>query len=155
MNKNYINIYNNLVKLTRNKELYKDFKDQDTFSDRIIFFLLHFAFFLKIYKENNNKVLLQEIYDFIFRQVELSIREIGYGDQSINKKMKDYLNLFYGMIDKIHDWEDLSSEKKSSILENFLDNAINTEYLVNYFEKYRLNLANNTLTSHIKGIVKH
>ena len=25
--------------------------------------------------------------------LELSIREIGYGDQSINKKMKDYLNL--------------------------------------------------------------
>ena len=39
------------------------------------------------------KKLLQEIYDYIFRQVELSIREIGYGDQSINKKMKDYLNL--------------------------------------------------------------
>ena len=36
---------------------------------------------------------MQEIYDYIFRQVELSIREIGYGDQSINKKMKDYLKL--------------------------------------------------------------
>ncbi|MDC3369934.1 ubiquinol-cytochrome C reductase, partial [Candidatus Pelagibacter ubique] len=52
-----------------------------------IFFLLHFAFFLKVYKENNDKKILQEIYDFTFRQVELSIREIGYGDQSINKKM--------------------------------------------------------------------
>jgi len=102
MDKNYINIYNNLVQLTRNKDLYKDFKNQDTFSDRLIFFLLHFAFFLKVYKENNDKKILQEIYDFTFRQVELSIREIGYGDQSINKKMKDYLNLFYGMIDKIH-----------------------------------------------------
>ena len=49
MNDKYINIYNNLVNLTRNKELYKDFKVQDTFSDRLIFFLLHFAFFLKIY----------------------------------------------------------------------------------------------------------
>ena len=46
---NYINIYNNLITLTRNKELYKGFKVQDTFSDRMIFFLLHFAFFLKIY----------------------------------------------------------------------------------------------------------
>ena len=116
MNKNYINIYNNLVNLTRNKELYSDFKEQDTFSDRLIFFLLHFAFFLKIYKENNDKKLLQEIYDFIFRQVELSIREIGYGDQSINKKMKDYLNMFYGMIDKIDNWEDLTIEKKSSFI---------------------------------------
>jgi cytochrome b pre-mRNA-processing protein 3 len=155
MNNNYINIYNNLVKLTRNKELYKDFQNQDTFSDRLLFFLLHFAFFLKIYKENNDKKLLQDIYDFVFRQVELSIREIGYGDQSINKKMKDYLNLFYGMIDKIHDWDELSIESRAALLEKFLDNAINVEYLVDYFEKYRLNLTNNTLNSHIKGVVKH
>ena len=152
---NYINIYNNLVKLTRNKELYKGFKNQDTFSDRIIFFLIHFAFFLKIYKENNDKKLLQEIYDQTFRQVELSIREIGYGDQSINKKMKDYLNLFYGMIDKIHDWDNLTVKSRTSILEKFLDNAVNVDFLVDYFEKYRLNLLNNTLNSYIKGVVKH
>ena len=153
MNKNYINIYNNLVKLTRNKDLYKGFKNQDTFSDRLIFFLLHFAFFLKVYKKNNDKELLQEIYDYTFRQVELSIREIGYGDQSINKKMKDYLNLFYGMIDSIHDWDDLSLESRSILLSNFLDNAVNINYLVKYFDKYRLNLLNNTLNSHIKGVV--
>jgi cytochrome b pre-mRNA-processing protein 3 len=155
MNKNYINIYNNLVKLTRNKDLYKDFKNQDTFSDRLIFFLLHFAFFLKVYKKNNDKELLQEIYDYTFRQVELSIREIGYGDQSINKKMKDYLNLFYGMIDRIHDWDDLTLESRSILLSNFLDNAVNISYLVKYFEKYKLNLLNNTLNSHIKGVVNH
>ena len=155
MSNNYINIYNNLVKLTRNKELYKDFKVQDTFSDRLIFFLLHFAFFLKIYKENNDKKLLQNIYDYIFRQVELSVREIGYGDQTINKRMKDYLNLFYGMIDKIHDWEALSEKSRTKILEIFLDNATNSQYLTNYFEKYRLKLINNTLNSYIKGVVKN
>ena len=152
---NYINIYNNLVTLTRNKELYKGFKVQDSFSDRLIFFLLHFAFFLKIYKENNNKELLQDIYDYTFRQVELSIREIGYGDQSINKKMKDYLNLLYAMIDKFNDWEFLSFESRTALFTKFLDNAANTVFLVNYFEKYRLNLLNNTLNSYIKGVVKH
>ena len=155
MKDEYINIYNNLVNLTRNKELYKGFKKQDTFSDRIIFFLLHFAFFLKIYKQNNDKKVLQEIYDHTFRQVELSIREIGYGDQSINKKMKDYLNLFYGMIDKIHDWDNLDIESRASILQKFLDNAVNIDFLVDYFEKYRLNLLNNTLNSYIKGVIKH
>tara|TARA_B110000438_G_C15684323_1_gene593826 strand:+ start:586 stop:1053 length:468 start_codon:yes stop_codon:yes gene_type:complete len=155
MNRNYLNIYNNLVKLTRNKELYKGFKYQDTFSDRLIFFLLHFAFFLKVYKENNDKELLQEIYDYTFRQVELSVREIGYGDQSINKKMKDYLNLFYGMIDKIHDWDNLTLESKSDLLEKFLDKSVNPQYLAEYFEKYKLNLINNTLYSQIKGVVKH
>ena len=153
MSISYINIYNNLVNLTKNKELYKDFKYQDTFSDRLIFFLLHFAFFLKVYKKDNNKDLLQEIYDYIFRQMELSIREIGYGDQSINKKMKDYLNLFYAMIDKIDAWDNLENKAKNDILVIFLDKSLNTENLVEYFDKYRLKLTNNTLNSFIKGVI--
>ena len=155
MNNKYINIYNNLVNLTRNKDLYKSFKIQDTFSDRLIFFLLHFAFFLKVYKNDGNKQVLQEIYDYIFRQMELSIREIGYGDQTINKKMKDYLNIFYAMIDKINDWDNLTLEKKNYVLTTFLENITDIEYLVSYFEKYRLNLTNNTLNNQIKSVVKH
>ena len=153
--KNYLSFYNNLVELTRNKDLYKNFSSQDEFSDRLNFFLIHLAFFFKVFKNDKNSNLLQEIYDFIFRQLELSIREIGYGDQSINKKMKDYLNLFYGMIDKIHSWDKLDIESRNSILVNFLDNSSNIEYLVKYFENYRLNLKNNTLNSYIKGVVKH
>jgi len=155
MNLKFINIYNNFVKLTRNKDLYKGFKNQDTFSDRLIFFLLHFSFFLKVYKKDNNQKLLQEIYDYIFRQVELSVREIGYGDQSINKKMKDYLNLLYAMIDKIHNWDSLNNKSKKQLILNFLDNAVNIDYLVEYFDKYKLFLLNNTLNSHIKGVIKH
>ena len=153
MDYKYINIYNSLVNLTRNKDLYKTFKNQDTFSDRLIFFLLHFAFFLKIYKNDNDKKIIQDIYDYVFRQIELSVREIGYGDQSINKKMKDYLNLFYSMIDKIHNWEKLSIEQKKTILFTFVDNKDNEAYLVGYFEKYRLKLLNNTLNSYIKGVI--
>jgi len=155
MNNKYINIYNNLVNLTRNKDLYKDFSEQDTFSDRLIFFLLHFAFFLKVYKKDNNKKILQEIYDYIFRQLELSIREIGYGDQSINKKMKNYLNLFYDMIDKIHNWQDLSEIDKQEILSKFLNTSSDIPYLTSYFEKYRLSLLNKPLNFYIKGVINH
>tara|TARA_B110000003_G_C16593714_1_gene512836 strand:+ start:540 stop:998 length:459 start_codon:yes stop_codon:yes gene_type:complete len=149
----YINIYNRLVNLTRNKDLYKDFTAQDTFSDRLIFLLLHFAFFLKVFKNNEDKKTLQEIYDFFFRQLELSIREIGYGDQSINKKMKDYINLFYSMIEKFDNWEKLSKESKRSILSLFLNSSVDTVFLVNYFEKYIINLSNNSLSFYIKGVI--
>ena len=91
MNIDYLNLYNKLINLTTNNSLYKNLSNQDSFSDRLTIFLVHFAFFLKIYKNDNNSKILQNIYDFNFRQLELSIREIGYGDQSINKKMKDYL----------------------------------------------------------------
>ena len=153
MNNKYINIYNNLVNLTRNKDLYKKFTS-DTFSDRLIFFLLHFAFFLKVFKKDSNKKILQEIYDYIFRQIELSIREIGYGDQSINKKMKDYLNLFYTMINEINNWDNLTIQQKSKLLSNFLDKRADVIFLAEYFEKYLKKLLNNTLNSYIKGVVK-
>ena len=51
MREDYTNIYNNLVKLTRNKNLYKTLKNKDTFSDRLIILLFHFAFFLKVYNK--------------------------------------------------------------------------------------------------------
>ena len=58
----YLNLYNNLIKLTTNKFLYKELKRQDIFSDRLILFLIHFAFFLKAYKNEKNTLILQEIY---------------------------------------------------------------------------------------------
>ena len=152
MNLKYIKIYNNLIDLTRNKDLYRGFNKQDSFSDRLIFFLLHFAFFLKVYKHDNNKDLLQKIYDHTFRQLELSIREIGYGDQSINKKMKDYINIFYAMLDKIHDWDTSSAETKKSILLTFLEDNVEGSYIVDYFDKYKQNLVNNTLNFYLKGV---
>ena len=155
MNYKYINIYNSLINLTRNKELYKEFTKQDIFSDRLLIFLLHFAFFLKVFKKDNDKKVLQDIYDYVFRQLELSIREIGYGDQTINKKMKNYINLFYSIIDKIDNWEQLSNIDKCLILSNFLDKEADTVFLANYLEKFRLKLINNTLNFYIKGVINH
>ena len=115
---------------------------------------MHFAFFFKIFKNEENNKVLQEIYDFTFRQLELSIREIGYGDQSINKKMKDYLNLFHSIIDKIHFWENYSKKDKINILNNFLHNAQNNSFLLDYFENYQKTLKKNTLNSYIKSVSK-
>jgi len=154
MNNNFNNVYNNLVNLTRNKDLYQNFDEQDTFSDRLIFLLLHFAFFLKVLKNDKNKDLLQKIYDHVFRQLELSIREIGYGDQSINKKMKDYINIFYGMLDKIHVWDSLSKDVKKTILLTFIDKKVNEIELVEYFDKYSEDLSINTLNYYLKGVIK-
>ncbi len=147
-----INFYNNLVKLSTNKNLYKYFSKQDTFSDRLILLLLHFAFILKNFKNDENTILLQEIYDFNFRQLELSIREIGYGDQTINKKMKDYINLFHSMVSEIHFWEKLSRSEKVNKFSIFLNDFNNIEYLLDYFEKFNDNLSKNTLNSYIKSV---
>ena len=149
-----MSFYNSLVEMTRNKDLYKNFKSQDEFSDRLVFFLIHLAFFFKVFKKEENTKALQEIYDFIFRQLELSIREIGYGDQSINKKMKNYLNLFHSLIDKIHYWNDLEDNKKTEIFDTFIENSSNNQFLTEYFNNYYNILKNNTLNSYLKSVVK-
>ena len=147
MKNNYINIYNKLINYARNKELYSSLKREDIFSDRLTFFLLHFAFYLKTFKNDKNKAILQEIYDFNFRQMELSIREIGYGDQSINKKMKDYINLFHSMISEIHFWDDLEKPKKIEKLGFFLADFTNLENLVDYFEDFNEKIQKKNLNS--------
>ena len=150
--KNYINIYNNLIKLTRNKLLYLNINKEETFSERLIFFLLHFSFFLKIYKNEVSKKEIQEIYDFIFRQLELSIREIGYGDVAINKKMKDYINFLHKLIGDIDNWDELSYQGKEVFFSKTLNQTSNNDFFVDYFEKYSQLLKKNTLNSFINNI---
>ena len=154
MSKDYLSIYNKLIDYTRNKELYKHLKDDDNFSDRLTLFLLHFSFFLKNFKNDQNKKELQNIYDFCFRQLELSIREIGYGDQSINKKMKDYINLFHSIISEIHFWEQLNKNEKNQKLSLFIENIDKNEYLTEYFDKYNEKLSKTTLNSFLKSVSK-
>ena len=142
-----------MIKLTTNKSLYKGVSDnQDTFSDRLTLFLFHFAFILKEFKDEKNNKKLQDLYDFNFRQLELSIREIGYGDQSINKKMKDYINTFHGIISEIHFWDNMKFNQKRDCLINFLQNFKNTDYLVDYFDIFIADLKKNNLNSYLKSV---
>ena len=155
MDNKYINIYNSLINLTRIKDLYRNFSNQDTFSDRLIIFLFHFAFFLKVFKKDNDKDIMQSIYDYNFKQLELSIREIGYGDVTINKRMKNYINMFYLILDKIENWEELSNSVKSNLFTEYLNINNDGSNLVEYFDNYLNNLSNNTLNFYIKGVINH
>ena len=149
----YTNIYNNLIKLTRNKNLY-NYNKQDTFYDRMIIFFFYFCFLLKNFKEIENKDNLQKFFDFSVRQIELSIREIGYGDATINKKMKDYINLLFSLIDKIDNWENLDKDKKLIIIKDYIDEVVDYNIYLDYIEKYRAFLAKNTFNNLSKDIIK-
>ena len=149
MNNNFLNIYNNLIKLTRNKILYKNISNNESFSDRLIMFLLHFAFFLKLFKNQTSKKNLQNLYDYIFRQIELSIREVGYGDASINKRMKEYdivfsrkqtywLNDENGLIPedmKLFTTKTINDEKTIDYLNDVFNLKFNTKKRINVSNK--------------------
>ena len=153
MKNNYLNIYNNLIKLTRNKKLYLKLEKNDTFSDRLIFLFLHLALFFKRFKSSIPSKNLQELFDFTIKQIELSIREIGYGDVTINKKMKEYVNLFYSIVEKI-ETVDLNNDKNQLfLLKKYLNTDKNMDFFIDYFNKYRIFLTKNTLNNFTKDII--
>ena len=155
MNKNFLNIYNNLIKLTRNKLLYSNNITSESFSDRLIIFLFHFSFFLKIYKNKSNKEEFQKLYDYIFYQIELSIREIGYGDSTVNKKMKEYVNLLYKIIDKVELWEKLNFNEKIDFFSKFLDVTYENTFYIEYFNKYSIYLTKKSFNYFTKDVISH
>ncbi len=154
MNIEYLNIYNNLIKLTRNKNLYLNLKNNDTFSDRLIILLFHFGFFLKNYKIELSKKDSQDLFDFFIRQIELSIREIGYGDVSINKKMKEYVNLFFAILDKIEKWDSFETNEKKKIIGDLININDDNDLFIDYFEKYKVFLSKNSLKIFTKDILE-
>ena len=143
-----------MVNFSRNKKIFSIFTQNDTFSDRLIILLFHLGFFIKNYKNSVDKKEMQNIYDYIFRQLELSIREIGYGDQTINKKMKDYINLFHSIISEIHFWNELKFTEKKEKLAKYLQNFDDIDYLVDYFNNFREHLTKNNLNSYLKSVSK-
>ena len=155
MNLEYINIYNNLVNLSRNKTLFFNFTEKDTFSDRLLIFFFHLAFFFKYFKSKIDQKYMQNFYDYVFRQIELDIREIGYGDQTVNKKMKTYVNLLYSIINKFESWEKSNYDQKNTVFRFFIEIKDNNENFVDYFVKYTNYLSKTSLNSFTKSVINH
>tara|TARA_Y100000590_G_C15306840_1_gene858588 strand:- start:141 stop:614 length:474 start_codon:yes stop_codon:yes gene_type:complete len=151
----YLNTYNNLIKLSRNKNLYSEFTDKDTFSHRLTILLIHFAFFIKNYKNKSTKKKIQTIYDCFFKNLEINLREIGFGDTKINKNMKNYNNIFYYVLDKISLWDERSIYEKESIISNLLEIKKKPLKLTKYFERFDTYLKKNPLNCFLKGVINH
>ena len=143
-----------MIKYSRNKSIFSYFTKKDTFSDRLLIFFFHFGFFLKEYKKSQSKDLLQEVFDYVIRELEISIREIGYGDASINKKMKTYINSLYSILEKIDNWNNLELSEKNLIFQSFLNIEGNNHELVKYFDKYSIFLKKNSFNSFLNGVIK-
>ena len=135
-------MYNTLLSLSRNIFFYKDIKLQDSFESRIYLMFIHFSLMLIIFKKKKKK-FPQVSYDSLFHSIENNIRELGYGDVSVNKKMKEYNKILYDILLKI---EVTTSNKfqinKELINKYFQDlKGLESEKYHN-FEDYFLNFYN-------------
>jgi len=135
--------------------LYTEFTKNDQFSDRLLILLLHFAFFLKNIKENEDKRKVQIIHDTFFRQLELNLREYGHGDVNVNKNMKIYINNFFNILNQIISWDILGHKDKESIISNSLSVKSDVDKLVDYFERYGNYIKKTSLNLFLKGVKNH
>ena len=138
--KKHDSIYNNLVKLSRNIYFYKDIKLEDKLENRVIIIFAHLAIILNCLKNNeNNKFLSQEIYDNIFLNIENNLRELGHGDVTVNKKMKDLNKVFHDLLIKFIDIKKNKKIKINEMMKFLFVKAKNDEISVKlhqYFVKY-------------------
>ena len=65
----------------------------------------------------------QKSYDLLFNYIENDLRELGFGDVSVNKKMKDFNKTLYDILLKIE-----KSEKNGF--------NINEKLIFNYFKEF-------------------
>ena len=97
----YNHLYNKLVELSRNIFFYKKALLKDNFETRINLIFIHMALILIIFKQKKEKQFPQKVFDNIFLNIEYHIRELGYGDIAVNKKMKVLTRIFYDILLKV------------------------------------------------------
>jgi len=95
-----IDLYNTLLTLSRNIFFYKRIKLSDSFETRIYLMFMHFSIMMIITKKKGKR-FDQKSYDILFHNIENNLRELGFGDVSVNKKMKDFNKLLYDILLKI------------------------------------------------------
>ena len=138
-------LYNNILLLSRNRIFYTKFDLKDTFQNRIHLIFLHISFlFIKIKQNRHNqsyKVFYQKIFDLIFKQIELNMREIGFGDTLINKNMKFLVKTFYAILLNCEKYKEKNLKSKKMFFLKYLErnnikkHSING-FFVEYFNKY-------------------
>ena len=142
-NRHNNNLYNKLVELSRNIFFYKDLKLSDNFETRIMLIFFHFSVILLKFKKNNNSKFPQKIFDNIFLNIEYHLRELGYGDVVVNKKMKTLNKIFYNILLKMEiDKDNKLVFKKNIIKEHFILNDNNNSKITSKLEEYYGNFCN-------------
>ena len=156
------NLYNNILLFSRNKLFYTKFDLIDTFQNRIHLIFIHISFiFIKIKQNNKNqiyKILYQKIFDLTFNKIELNMREIGFGDTTINTNMKFLVKNFYNILLKCEKYKKMTFSEKNKFLSNYLkfnsDKISNYEGIIDYFNQYKAFCFDLPLDSVLRGEIK-
>ena len=136
-------IYQKIVTIARNKTFYENFSVPDTIDGRfdlLVLFSIIITFFLH-HAGAKGKILSQILFDKIFLDLDLSLRELGAGDAGVNIKIKNMIKSYMGR-QKVYcdcleknDFKALKMYMINNIYRN-VDNYSNSpDHLNNYCKK--------------------
>ena len=137
-------IYQNIIKISRSKFFYLDLKLNDDFETRFDLIILHAFIIFFYYKNLNNEKskISQDLFDLMFSDFENNLREMGFGDIAVNKKMKLFITAFYGRIaqySKGTDMYRINGDKtllRQTILNNIYKGKEKSNQYLNFFIDY-------------------
>jgi cytochrome b pre-mRNA-processing protein 3 len=138
------NIYQNIVEISRSKFFYLNLRLKDNFETRFDLIIFH-AFLIFYYYKNlrqGKSSISQELFDFMFIDFENNLREMGFGDIAVNKKMKVFITAFYGRIAQYSKGIDVyrANGDKSLLQQTILNNIYKGDEIlkhhINYFIDY-------------------
>ena len=95
-------LYITLVSLSRNIFFYQKIGLKDKLETRILLIFLHLSIILIVNKIKSKVKFPQKIYDNVFMNIEYHMREIGHGDVTVNKEMKNLNKIFYDILLKLN-----------------------------------------------------
>ena len=153
-------LYSKILYLSRNKLFFTKLVLLDTFQNRIYLIFLHVSFlFIKLKQRDESqpyKEFFQKMFDFIFNKIELNMREIGYGDMTINKNMKFLVKVFYNILLNCENYRKQNTKNKNLFLLKYLmqnanEKSANNIGLVEYFDKYQAFCFDLSLDSVLSG----
>ena len=82
------------------------------------------------------------ILSYIRKNIEINIRELGYGDTKVNKTMKDLNKIFYDIIQKLDEKSTMVFQSNTSIINKYFYDNKNldmekSDKLANYLQEFQ------------------
>ena len=114
---------------------------------------MHFSLILIIFKKR--KITFpQGSYDNLFYCIENNLRELGYGDVAVNKKMKDLNKILYDVLLKINKTKNSFLINKNLVLKYFPDLNDSNGPKYTSFVEYFMNFYHFCFELHHKTMIK-
>ena len=92
-------LYAKAVAQARQPVFYQAAEVPDTLDGRFDLLALHMFLLLHRLGTEDNRRLSQALFDLMFADMDRSLREMGVGDMSVGKRVKDMARALYGRID--------------------------------------------------------